>query len=72
MSETSKAMMRDTAALVVNGKPACVTAEYTLRFVEHPGAPATPVLYFQGRRVTAAWSLRLEHSEAADRWGASG
>lgn len=49
-----------------------LSAHYSLRFVEHPGRPATPVLYYGGRRVIRAWSLRLEHSQPADGWGISG
>ncbi len=49
-----------------------ITADYSLRFVEYPDRPAEPVLYFKGRRVIKAWTLKLSHEQPADPWGCSG
>ena len=49
-----------------------ISARYSLRFLGHPGRPATPVLYFDGRRVIRAWSLCVKHAQPADGWGISG
>lgn len=60
------------AELKIEDEAAPLSARYSLRFVEHPGRPATPVLYYDGRRVIRAWSLELKHAQPADRWGISG
>ena len=60
------------AELKIEDEAVPLSARYSLRFVEHPGRSATPVLYYDGRRVIRAWSLRLEHSQPADGWGISG
>ena len=51
-----------------------LSARYSLRFLEHRccGRPATPVLYYDGRRVIRAWSLHVRHVQPADYWGISG
>ena len=58
--------------LTVDGQETKANADYSLLFVNHPDGSATPVLYFQGRRVIKSWSLELCHAEPADRWGCSG
>ena len=60
------------AELKIEDEAVPLSGRYSHRFVEHPERPATPVLYYDGRRVIRAWSLRLEHSQPADRWGISG
>jgi len=58
--------------LLIEGRPERLSSEYLLRFVERLNGPAIPVLYYHGRRVIAGWSLRMSHTQAADRWGISG
>ena len=59
-------------ALAVDGHETLAGANYALRFVDYPDRPATPVLYFQGRRVIKSWTLEMFHLEPADPWGCSG
>ena len=58
--------------LMVDGCAENVTSDHSILFVQHPDGPAQPVLYFKGRRVIRAWSLRIVHEEPADLWGCSG
>ena len=60
------------AELKIEGEPVSLTARYSLRFLEHAGRAATPVLYYDGRRVIRGWSLHVEHVQPGDRWGISG
>ena len=71
-AETDCESVRNHASLIVDGHKTTVSADYSLLFVNHPDGPATPVLYFKGRRVIKAWSLELSHDEPADPWGCSG
>ena len=43
-----------------------VCADYSLRFVDVPGQPAEPVLYFKGHRVAEDWSIDLRAEVPAD------
>lgn len=40
-------------------------SDWTFRFVE--GDIVTPVLYYQGMRVTDRWSIELEYDSAPDK-----
>ncbi len=59
-------------ALTVDGEVTFASADYALRFVDQPERPATPVLYFKGRRIITSWTLEMFHIEPADPWGCSG
>jgi hypothetical protein len=60
------------AELRIEGELIALSARYSLRFLEHADRAATPVLYYDGRRVIRGWSLHVEHDQPADRWGISG
>ena len=60
------------AELKIEDEAVPLSGRYSLRFRAHPGRPATPVLYYDGRRVIRAWSLELKHTQPADGWGISG
>ena len=60
------------AELTIEEEVIPLTARYSLMFLEQPDGPATPVLYFDGRRVIRAWSLKIKHAQPADQWGISG
>lgn len=55
--------------LAIDGLPVELCADYSLRWVDCPGRPAEPELYFRGRRVVKAWSISLQAERVADRYG---
>jgi hypothetical protein len=57
------------AVLVIDGQEVPLSARYCLRWVDVPGGPPESVLYQDGKRVVAAWSLTLRVEEPADPFG---
>jgi hypothetical protein len=55
--------------LTIDGKEVPLSARYSLRWVNIPGGPAEAVLYQDGKRVVAAWSLTLRVERPADPYG---
>lgn len=63
-------MSDDVLEFWLGDKPATLTADYSLRFVEVPNADRPePVLYYQGRRVTQEWGLYLAARRPPDPHG---